>query len=82
MRQIDADEAITIHDSEQWKEWTNEQVVAFQLFQERLAVPWSVFQLAMDDVLGRPTWTHEYTDVDKLKTEYLSLRSDNAPTRR
>jgi len=57
-----------------WKHWTNEQIVRFQLFQDKLCMDFSRFHEAMEKVLDRPIWTHEFAFNDKLKEEYLGVK--------
>lgn len=60
MKQLTKKQAIEFWDLGIWKDWNAKKIVRFQLFQKRLRVPFSVFQLSMDKVLSRLTWTHEY----------------------
>ena len=69
MRQLTADEATACHDGGEWRDWTNEEIVKFQLYQDRLCVPFSRFHAAVEAVLGRPVFTHEFED-DALRLEY------------
>lgn len=72
--QISREDAIAIAESGIWKEWDNEQIVRFQLFQDKLCMPFSRFHEAMEDVLGRPVYTHEFAYSDSLKEEYLGTK--------
>lgn len=74
MEQITKEQAIAIYDGGEWKDWTDEDVVRFQLYQDRLALPFSRFQLAMEKVLGRSVWTHEFAFRDGLIAEYEGRR--------
>ena len=74
MKQLSKEEAIKFAKSEVWKTWTPEQIVALQLFQERLCLSFDVFHKAIEKVLGRPIWTHEFAFVEKLRLEYLGIR--------
>ena len=73
-KQLTTEQAIAMADSGVWKEWTAEQVVRFQLFQEKLCMDFSYFQKCMQDVLGRPVWTHEFAFRDELVKEYLGVK--------
>jgi hypothetical protein len=59
-RQITREEAILIHDSKLWEDWTHRQRAEFQLTQRCLAMPFGVFHEAVEKALGRPVWTHEF----------------------
>ncbi len=78
MEQLTEHQAIELAKSGIWKTWTDEQIVRFQLFQERLSMDFSTFQKAMEQVLKRPVFTHEFAFVDELRREYLGTQ--NAPT--
>lgn len=70
-KQLTKEEAIGIYDSQVWKDWNAEEIVKLQLFQECLCVPFGVFHEAVESVLGRPVWTHEFAFADRLREEYL-----------
>lgn len=60
MQQLTTEEAIALHDSGKWKEWTPHQLASFQMVQDKLCVPFGEFHKAMEIALGRPVWTHEF----------------------
>ncbi len=62
--------AIEFAKSGVWKEWTDEQVVKFQLYQDMLCMDFSRVHRAMEKVLGRPILTHEFAFTDQLVLEY------------
>lgn len=74
MKQLTESEAVEFYDSGKWKAMTDKDLVALQLFQERLCVPWGVFHEAIGKVLGRPIWTHEFTKIELIREEYLGKR--------
>ena len=78
MKQLTREQAISLAESGEWRDWTDDEIVKFQLFQECLAVPFDRFQEAMENVLGRPVFTHEFAYADNLKAEYLGDKP--APT--
>lgn len=61
-----------------WKNRTPEDIVSFQLFEERLCMDFGEFHLAVEKALGRPVWTHEFAYADELKKEFLKEKP--APT--
>lgn len=69
--QLTKEEAIKLHDSKSWETWTPEQVVRFQLFQKKLCIPFDKFHEAIEKVLNRPVWTHEFAFRDEIVKEYL-----------
>ena len=76
--QFTKEQSIAFAESGVWKEWTDEQIVRLQLFQDKLCVPFSRFHEAIEKVLGRGVWTHEFAWRDELIKEYLGTKS--APT--
>lgn len=60
MKQLSEEEAINIAKSGVWKTWTKEKIAWFQIHQDRLCIPFNVFQDAVSYVLDRPVWTHEF----------------------
>jgi hypothetical protein len=69
--QLTREQAVAMAKSNVWKEWTSEQVVRFQMFQERLCMDFSHFHKCVEDVLGRPVFTHEFCFRDDMVREYL-----------
>lgn len=47
MQQLTKEQAIKFHDSKVYENWTSGQIVDFQLFQDRLCVPFDVFHSAI-----------------------------------
>ena len=60
MRQITKEEAIFIHEKRLWEDWSYGQRAKFQLYQERLAMPFDVFHEAITKMLKRDVYTHEF----------------------
>ena len=71
MEQLSKEEAGAIWDSGVWKEWSSEEIVGLQLFQTYLVVPFGTFHKAMEDVLDRRVWTHEFSNPHLLQVQYL-----------
>lgn len=76
--QLTTEEAIEFGESNIWKDWSAEQIVRFQLFQKKLALPFSKFHEAIEEVFKRPVFTHEFGASGTLKKEYLGAK--DAPT--
>ena len=74
MDQLTKEQAIEFAQSGVWKEWTPDQIVRFQLFQDLLCLDFSVYHAALEEVLGRPVWTHEMANWEALQQEYLGMR--------
>ena len=74
--QLTKEQAIKMFDSYLWKEWNDEQIVRFQLFQKKLCMPFSCFHSAVENVFGRQVYTHEFAYPDNLKEEYLGSKPE------
>ena len=68
--QLTEDEAIALYKSEIWKDWTKEDIAGIQLYQDRLCVPFDVFHEAVEKVLDRPVYTHEFGSNGLLREEW------------
>lgn len=76
--QVTEQEAIEMGENKTWQDKTAEEIVMFQLFQRRLAMPLSLFHKSIETVLGRPVFTHELANRDSIVLEYLGCK--DAPT--
>ena len=50
MEQLTKEQAIAFAESGEWKSWTDEQIVRFQLFQDKLCMDFGRFHEAMEIV--------------------------------
>lgn len=71
-------QAIALHESGWWKQKTPEEVALFQLNEPCLCMPFDEFQMAVEKLLGRGVWTHEFADPASLIAEHKGERK--APT--
>lgn len=79
MKQVSKEQAIKIYESGLWADWSDSQKVEFQLFQNRLCMPFNEFHAAITRVLKRPVYTHEFgLNRDGLQKEFLG--EVDAPT--
>lgn len=69
-KQLTKEQAILFGENKMYKSMTHEEIVRFQLFQDKLCMPFSVFHEAVEKVLDRPVYTHEFA-YDGIKKEYL-----------
>lgn len=65
-------EAIAKAETGWWKTATPREIVAFQLYEDRLCMPFGDFQAACEAVLGRGVWTHEFAALQYLRAEFES----------
>jgi hypothetical protein len=72
--QLTKEQAIQLAESGELDSWDAYEIVAFQLFQERLCMDFGKFHEAVEEVLGRPVWTHEFGWNRRLQEEFNGLR--------
>lgn len=72
------EEALRFSESKWYEERTAEEIVALQLYEERLCVPeFSIFHEAMETALKRPVQTLEFGLLtDSLKSEFETVVAD------
>lgn len=66
------EQAIKIYESGVYNDMTAKQIVDFQLFESKLCMPFGVFHGAVEEMLGRPVYTHEFSEPENLRKEYLA----------
>jgi hypothetical protein len=66
------EQARTLVESRFWERQTPEELASFQLFEERLCMPFEVYQGAVEEVLGRPVFLSELTIPDDIRAEWLA----------
>lgn len=65
--QLTKDQSIRFHDSKLWESMSDHERAMFQMQQEHLCMPMSVFQNSLAAAIGRPVFTHELAlDYDTL----------------
>jgi len=74
MKQITEEQALSIASGRKWESWSDKQIVDLQLYQELLAMDWGRFHQAVEAMLVRPVFTHEFAYPDLLREEYEGLR--------
>lgn len=73
--QFSTEQARAFGESNIWKDWVPEHIVGFQLYQDRLCIPFNVFHEAIEKVLKRPVWTHEFAFPENLRMELEGIRA-------
>jgi hypothetical protein len=72
MKQLTTEEAIAFAESESYVGMSYRELAEFQINQEMLCMPFSVFHEAVEEVLGRPVWTHEFgLNAGGIKAEIM-----------
>ena len=64
------EQAVEFYNSKKYETMSNLEIVKFQLFEPKMCMPFPIFQAAVEDALGRPVYTHEFADAEKLRTEF------------
>jgi hypothetical protein len=73
------EKAIALAESKFWEGMTHRQIAEFQICEEKLCMPFSVFHEAVEKTLGRPVYTHEFgLNFQGLKDELFNGKP--APT--
>lgn len=73
-QEIAKDRAIAMASTGWWEGVPDIDVVRFQLFQRCLCMDFSDFYGAVERVLGRPVYTHEFAKPELLRDEFLGGR--------
>lgn len=74
MKQLTREQALAFHDSKVWEQWSSEEIVKLQLFQDLLCVPFEVYHKAITEVLDRDVFTHEFAFPESLIQEYFGTK--------
>jgi hypothetical protein len=72
------EQAIELVQTNWWLTKSDDEIVRFQLFERLLCMDFGRFHQAVEKVLGRPVYTHEFADANSLRAEYLGEKK--APT--
>jgi len=78
MIQLTKEQAIRFYENKFYEGMSHTDIFKFQLWQEKLCMPWGVFHEAAEKALNRPVFTHEFAYPDNLKKEFLGEK--DAPT--
>jgi len=69
MKQLNKKEALELYNSDEWGKWDEKTLASFQLKQKKLCVPFDVFHAAVEKLLDRPVFTHEFAQPKSLIDE-------------
>ena len=72
---ITMEQAISLYDTCFWESMNYEERAIFQLFEERLCMPYEVFREAVERTLGRGVKNQEILFSDQLSVEILRGRA-------
>ena len=65
------EQAIALAETKWWERLDPKSITEFQLFEDRLCMPFRDFHEAVEIALGRPVFTHEFAFVDNLRAEFV-----------
>ena len=71
LRELTAEEAIALGKLDWWCGMDPREVFALQAFQPLLCMNFGDFHGATEAALGRPVWTHEFADPERLFAEFI-----------
>lgn len=54
------EQAIALAESNFWEGMSHREIAEFQMMEEKLCMPFTVFHEAIEKTLGRPVFTHEF----------------------
>jgi hypothetical protein len=57
---MNKDDAIFLYESKFWEPMSHRDRAVFQMFEDKLCMPFGVFHEAIEKTLGRPVYTHEF----------------------
>jgi hypothetical protein len=73
VKQLTLEEAVEFMDDQKWKEMTPLEIAKFQVQQERLCMPMSVFSVSVEYVLGCRIMIRDWIcDSKKITAEILA----------
>ena len=64
------EQAVALYDSQWWIGKSDKEIALFQINEPLLCTPFSVFQKAVETLLDRPVFTHEFAEPQSLINEY------------
>ena len=74
------EQAIALYDSKFWETMSYKERAMFQMWEERLCMPFDIFQEAVEKALGRPVFTHELAlNAEGIKKELLGEKAPPSP---
>lgn len=59
------EEALSMVETKWWEDVPLKDAARFQLYEDRLVMPFDLFQNGVQELLGRPVWTHEFASTKK-----------------
>ena len=78
IKQLTIAESVTLDNSKDWEDWTDEKIFLFQINQKLMCLDFSRFHKAAEAILGRPVSHLEFATTNKqaLLNEYYSKKEN------
>ena len=76
---MDREEAIEVANTHWWINKTPKEIVEFQLYEDKLCMPYNLYQQAIIKVLGRSVFTHEFARPENLQREFEKKSPKQTP---
>jgi len=73
------DEALAKAATQWWETASDHEIVRFQLYEPLLCMPFGRYHEAVEAVLGRPVFTHEFVKPEALRDELEGRREPLDP---
>lgn len=70
------EEAIKLAESKFWEPLSDVERTRFQLFEEKLCMPFGVFHAAVEGALERPVQTLEFAFAGVLESEFIAKHGE------
>jgi hypothetical protein len=79
MKIFNKEEAIAFYNSDEWKDWTDQQIVDFQMRQPLVCVPFMFFKGATERLLDREVGVLEFGEkrIENTKKELEEKHGNN-----
>jgi hypothetical protein len=74
MSELTKEQAMKKYYTNWWVRKSYKEIADFQLYETRLCMPFDKFHEAVEKVLNRPVFTHEFADYKALQEEYEGKR--------
>ena len=80
MKQLTQEQAIAFSNSCAWQQMTDTERALLQINQDRLCMPFDVFQESVENTVGRPVWTHEFGIREAVEQLRIEIESKAGPS--
>jgi hypothetical protein len=68
---VTEEQAKRLFESDFWKNMDVKHIALFQIFEDRLCMPFAIFHQSVEKTVGHPVWTHEFARPERLRNEVI-----------